>query len=148
MVGFVYFIGTPTFGWYKIGKSKTPEVRIRDLGILLPFKLEVLAVWRAENHHQMERALHEIYAPQKINGEWFEFSRKQAQEVIDKIPSETRVPQESDRFSNVAEDTKRDKKVIGVRVQKLRGDFTPEEREARRLAAIELQRAKKAQKSL
>ena len=25
-MGYVYLIGTPTFGWYKIGKSITPEV--------------------------------------------------------------------------------------------------------------------------
>ena len=41
MAGYVYLIGTPIFGWYKIGKSKTPEVRIKDLGILLPFKLHI-----------------------------------------------------------------------------------------------------------
>jgi uncharacterized membrane protein (DUF106 family) len=27
MNGYVYLIGTTTFGWYKIGKSKTPEER-------------------------------------------------------------------------------------------------------------------------
>jgi hypothetical protein len=27
MAGYVYLIGTPIFGWYKIGKSITPEVR-------------------------------------------------------------------------------------------------------------------------
>ena len=25
--GYVYLIGTPIFGWYKMGKSRTPEVR-------------------------------------------------------------------------------------------------------------------------
>ena len=31
--GYVYLIGTPVFGWYKIGKSKTPVVRVQNLGI-------------------------------------------------------------------------------------------------------------------
>ena len=42
MEGFVYLIGSPLFGWYKIGKSKTPEVRVSNLGILLPFKLKII----------------------------------------------------------------------------------------------------------
>ena len=78
MSGYVYLIGSPTFGWYKIGKSKTPEVRVKDLGILLPFKLHIIGVWAAENHHLMETALHEMYASCRINGEWFEFSKKEA----------------------------------------------------------------------
>ena len=73
-MGYVYLIGTSVFGWYKIGKSITPEVRIKDLGILLPFKISVICVWKAENHHLLEKTLHELYAKNKINGEWFEFT--------------------------------------------------------------------------
>ena len=69
--GYVYLIGTPIFGWYKIGKSRTPEVRVKDLGILLPFKVEIIGVWKAVNHHLMESTLHEMYKTNKINGEWF-----------------------------------------------------------------------------
>jgi hypothetical protein len=135
MEGYVYLIGTPVFRWYKIGKSKTPEVRVSNLGILLPFKIDVIAVWKAANHTKMEAALHEMYASNRINGEWFEFSAKEAYAVMNKIPSETRVyPVEGiehilDRFSNVVEDTRKGKEVIGVKVRKLRGDFTDEERE-------------------
>ena len=35
MAGYVYLIGNSIFGWYKIGKSISPEIRIKDLGILL-----------------------------------------------------------------------------------------------------------------
>jgi len=130
MSGYVYLIGTSTFGWYKIGKSKTPEVRVANLGILLPFKVKVYRVWRAENHHLMERTLHEMYAANRINGEWFEFDGKQIKNLIDSIPVETVVSSEAlDSFSNLHEDQKAGKKVIGLRVQKLRGNFTPEERE-------------------
>ena len=150
--GYVYLIGTPIFGWYKIGKSRTPEVRIKDLGILLPFKIEIIGVWKADNHHLMESTLHQIYHSNKINGEWFEFSRKEAYKLFSSIPEETRIYPINDkehifdRFSNIIEDKRNDKKVIGVRTQKLRGNFTPEEREAKRLAAIEQQKIKKANK--
>jgi hypothetical protein len=85
-MGYVYLIGTTVYGWYKIGKSKTPEVRVRDLGILLPFKIRVFRVWKAENHHLMEKALHEMYAKNQINGEWFQFTRVQLRALIDAIP--------------------------------------------------------------
>lgn len=55
MSGYVYLIGSPIFGWYKIGKSITPEVRIKNLGILLPFKIDIICIWKAENHHKLQR---------------------------------------------------------------------------------------------
>jgi hypothetical protein len=152
--GYVYLIGTPTFGWYKIGKSITPEIRIKDLGILLPFKLQVIGVWKAKNHHLMEKALHEMYSASRINGEWFEFTGKDAYQVFNNIPEETRIyplpniAHSFDRFSNVNQDTKKSNKVLGVRVQKLRGNFTLEEREAKKIASIEKQRVKKEKKLL
>ena len=91
MSGYVYLIGNSIFGWYKIGKSITPEIRIRDLGILLPFKIDIIGVWGAENHHKLEKALHEIYFDNKINGEWFEFTIPEAQKVFDSLPAEVRI---------------------------------------------------------
>ena len=131
MAGYVYLIGTPIFGWYKIGKSITPEVRVKDLGILLPFKIKVLGVWSAQNHHLMEQTLHEMYADHRINGEWFEFTTKAAYEVFNKIPAETRIyPVEGvehsfDRFCNITEDTKNNRAIIGVRSR--RGTQSEEE---------------------
>ena len=139
-MGYVYLIGTTTFGWYK---SKTPEVRVTNLGVLLPFKVKVYCVWAAKDHSAMERALHELYAANRINGEWFEFTIPQIKALIASIPPETVVSSEAlDSFSNLGEDTRKGKRVIGVRTQKLRGNFTPEEREAKRQAAI-LEQAKK-----
>lgn len=149
MAGYVYLIGTSTFGWYKIGKAKTPEVRVKDLGILLPFKLKVFGVWKAENHHLLEKTLHEIYNAQRINGEWFEFTGDHVTRIFESLPVESQVYTSKDTdhtlatFSNVTEDIKNAKKVIGVRTQKLRGNFTPEEREQRRLESIARQKENK-----
>lgn len=149
MAGYVYLIGSPTFGWYKIGKSITPEVRIKDLGILLPFKLHIIGVWRAENHHETELILHDIYKDCRINGEWFEFTKSGVYDVFNKLPAELRIyPAEKlshplDRFSNIEQDTKNNKRVIGVRTQRLRGEFTTEERDQRRDIAISHQRMRK-----
>lgn len=159
--GYVYLIGTPIFGWYKIGKSKTPEVRVKDLGILLPFKIKVIGVWKAENHHLLESSLHEIYSEFRINGEWFEFQKKEVYKIADSIPSCSRVypadgniKHELDSFSNVFEDTSRlnpkkeERRVIGVRCEKLRGDFTPEERMAKRKEGEERSKRRREEKEL
>ena len=147
--GYVYLIGTPVFGWYKIGKSKTPEIRVKNLGILLPFKVQVIGVWKAKNHHLMETSLHEIYDSHRINGEWFAFSKAMANDVFYSIPSDARVYPATnsilslDKFSNIEQDTRDQRRVIGVRREKLRGDFTQEERDEKRRIGIEVCREKK-----
>ena len=148
MSGYVYLIGTTVFGWYKIGKSVSPEIRVRDLGILLPFKIQVIRVWQAENHHLMEKTLHEMYSANRINGEWFQFTKKQLKSMIDKIPSET-IVHGCDSFSNIDEDIRQAEmsnysgRVIGVKIEKLRGNFTDEERKAKRAAGAERVRLKR-----
>jgi hypothetical protein len=153
--GYVYLIGNPVFGWYKIGKSISPEIRIKDLGILLPFKLQVVGIWQAANHHLLERTLHEVYKDRNINGEWFEFKKKEVYELFAKLPNTVRVfpahwrplhwddTGDNGKFSNVEYDKKDDRRVIGVRKQKLRGNFTEHEREEKRQAHIYQQQLNK-----
>jgi Meiotically up-regulated gene 113 len=144
MSGYVYLIGNPIFNWYKIGKSITPEIRIKDIGILLPFKIKVMSVWKAENHHLMESTMHGIYEKNRINGEWFEFTGDDIGRIIESIPAEARIYLDrSDKFSNIEEDTKNSKRVIGVRTQKLRGNFTTEERELLKAESMERKRKNK-----
>src|SRR6267142_4261994 len=83
MAGYVYLIGSSTFQWYKIGKSSQPAIRMTELGILLPFRIEVLAVWKLSNYHAMEHALHEKYAANRINGEWFSFTSAEVKAIVD-----------------------------------------------------------------
>jgi hypothetical protein len=154
--GYVYFIGSPLFGWYKIGKSKTPEVRVKDLGILLPFKIHIIGVWFTNNRHDAEKALHEIHKEKRINGEWFEFTKQEAWEFYESLPKTHKIYPSStvistfDNFSNVFEDTKNtskgERRVLGLKVQKLRGNFTPEERDQRRIASMYIKAGKQAEK--
>src|SRR5271157_324419 len=111
MSGYVYLLGNSRFHWYKIGKSKTPEVRVKDLGILLPFKIKIFGIWKAENHSLMETALHEQHASARINGEWFTFSDTKIQEIYTSIPFEACIywhkwssKNEFSKFSNMERD--------------------------------------------
>jgi hypothetical protein len=73
--GYVYLIGSSRFGWYKIGKSKSAVIRVANIGILLPFKIEVFGVWGTCNESILESELHKTYKEHRINGEWFSFER-------------------------------------------------------------------------
>lgn len=108
--GCVYILGSTRFGWYKIGKSRTVSVRVQNLGVLLPFKIEVFAVWATSNPSLLERLFHEKYTENAINGEWFSFSRLVLAEIVDdEPPCEARriFPGEATslaRYSNITRD--------------------------------------------
>lgn len=85
MAGHVYLIGSRKYNWYKIGKSSNAAIRIADLGILLPFRIEVIAVWKASNHHELERLLHQKYESNRINGEWFTFGQPQIEKIVSEM---------------------------------------------------------------
>ena len=76
-------IGSSRFGWYKIGRSKSPITRVNDLGILLPFKIEVFAVWKTTNAELTEALFHDTYTDKRINGEWFSFAPSEVKRVIE-----------------------------------------------------------------
>jgi len=80
--GYIYLIGSTRFGWYKIGRSRKPDIRIKDLGILLPFKVEAFAVWKTTNAELTEKLFHKKHSAQNINGEWFSFGTAQVAGII------------------------------------------------------------------
>ena len=131
MSGYVYLIGSPVFHWYKIGKSHVPAIRIKDLGILLPFKVEVVAVWKSDNYHNLERTLHEQCSACRINGEWFRFTDKQISDLLLEVGlpiSGTML-----NFSNIERDAAPDGHVPKLGFVK---DLTDAEREERKNKAI------------
>lgn len=82
MRGFVYLIGSARHRWYKIGRASNPRVRVKELGILLPFDLEVLAIWKTVNCVELETYLHRRHASQRLNGEWFDFDAQELRDLI------------------------------------------------------------------
>jgi hypothetical protein len=120
--GYVYLIGSHTYKWYKIGKTNKPVVRLQDLGILLPFKIELMAMWKSWNA-SVESHLHTLYANQRINGEWFYFTRKQLLKVISEpvwnatllFPAEFADASELTRFTNLERDCP-EGKIVRVKI--------------------------------
>jgi hypothetical protein len=126
MAGYVYLIGSHTFRWYKIGKSANPTIRARDLGILLPFRVEVVTVWKMSAYHAMERMLHEKYAANRVNGEWFSFDKKELQAIIEEM--QWAATDAAAGFSNIERDFGPNGTHFKVKFKKTARPITPEER--------------------
>jgi hypothetical protein len=82
MAGYVYLIGSRKYSWYKVGKTVNVKVRLADLRILLPFQVEVVAIWKTSGYHQLERQLHKRLASHRINGEWFSLKRSEVTAIV------------------------------------------------------------------
>lgn len=70
--GFVYLLKGR--GSYKIGCSKDPLKRSEQLAIQLPFPVELVHHFFADDHKAVEAMLHEAYKHKRLNGEWFNLS--------------------------------------------------------------------------
>lgn len=57
--------------WYKIGKTKNVDRRMKTFGEALPFKQEVIHVIRSDDYSALELELHSRFADKRMNGEWF-----------------------------------------------------------------------------
>lgn len=71
---YVYAIRNATTGNIKLGISRNPEQRLKQLQTGNDCALELVAYSRAENRFQDEAALHHAHAAAHIRGEWFDKS--------------------------------------------------------------------------
>ena len=71
---YVYAIRNTTTGNIKLGISRNPEQRLKQLQTGNDCTLELVAYSRAENRFQDEAALHHAHAAAHIRGEWFDQS--------------------------------------------------------------------------
>lgn len=67
--GYLYVLRAGDY--YKIGRSKTPTERIKQLKIQLPFPVEVVYLFPCEDMVAVEGWYHWLFADQRVNGEWF-----------------------------------------------------------------------------
>lgn len=69
---FVYFILCAETDRMKIGHAKDVARRFKGLQTGSPGELSVLAVWPALNPAALERAMHDRWAKDRRQGEWFQ----------------------------------------------------------------------------
>lgn len=68
--GYVYLLQSPSKA-YKIGRTRTPENRLKTFGVQLPFEVEYICLIATSDMYRLERQLHQRFATKRINGEWF-----------------------------------------------------------------------------
>lgn len=74
MAKYVYLISDKNSYSYKIGISKNPKTRLKQLQTGSDRELVICKQVLCENADQVEASLHHIYSMNNIKGEWFELS--------------------------------------------------------------------------
>ncbi|MBJ6119136.1 GIY-YIG nuclease family protein [Pontibacter sp. BT310] len=78
-IGYIYLIKSEL--GYKIGKTKNIRQRSNLFSVKLPFDFEFEDYKKCLNYHEVEIELHEKFANKRINGEWFELSLSDVNEI-------------------------------------------------------------------
>lgn len=68
----VYLLKSDYTGFYKIGVSKNPAKRVKQLETGSSDNIAIIHVFTTEIPHKVETALHNFYALYKINREWYD----------------------------------------------------------------------------
>lgn len=68
-MSYIYLIRSQQF--FKIGIAGNPEVRILELQIGNPIKLELIAAHEFEDAEPAEWVLHQRFSKKRVSGEWF-----------------------------------------------------------------------------
>lgn len=76
--GFVY-ICSSDIKRFKIGASKNPEQRVKDLGLGSSIKHTLLFKIKTNDMFKFEKLLHERYSSKNIHSEWFNLSTEDLQ---------------------------------------------------------------------
>lgn len=77
-MNYVYLIQSTENSYYKIGVSKSPNIRIKQLNTGNPSPTKLIEAYPSEKAYQIEKILHRMYSHLKIeNKEWFDLSIKE-----------------------------------------------------------------------
>ena len=73
-IKYIYLIQSQEDGYYKIGVSKHPNKRIKQLNTGNSSELKLIESYKTDLAHQIERALQRRFSHMRKEGEWFEMS--------------------------------------------------------------------------
>lgn len=72
--GFIYFIKALDSSMVKIGRTRNnPILRKKEIQNMSPVKLRIIGALACKDPNRTEREFHELFAPIRSHGEWFEF---------------------------------------------------------------------------
>lgn len=71
--GYVYILQSDS-GYWKIGRAKNPDDRMKTFSVKLPFMVNYEIVIPSTDYVALEKELHERFAYCRVNGEWFDLT--------------------------------------------------------------------------
>jgi len=74
---YIYLIQSLEDGYYKIGVSKHPKKRVKQLQTGNSSELKLVETYQSEHANKIEKSLHRRYSYLKKEGEWFDMSIKE-----------------------------------------------------------------------
>ncbi len=81
-VGYVYLVKAEN-GLYKIGRSKTPDVRISTITKTIgPIEIQTIHTAFYPDCYKAESELHQMFKEKRRRGEWFELTDNEVMKVI------------------------------------------------------------------
>jgi hypothetical protein len=83
MVKSVYLIQSLEEGYYKIGVSKNPKKRVKQLQTGNSSELKLIASFSSEYAHKIEKSFHSRFSYLKKEGEWFDLSLIEALSFVE-----------------------------------------------------------------
>lgn len=85
--GYVYFMKSKINNWLKIGVSKNPATRQNRIQTKLPFEIDIVKQIASSNPYKLENNLHILYEDKRMNGEWFDLTDEEIEEICEFNPS-------------------------------------------------------------
>ena len=80
--GYVYVIQDLEYSkLYKIGRTNNPGRRLKEIRATLPGQSAIVAILKTEDAATLEWQLHQRYADNRKNGEWFALDGAQVREI-------------------------------------------------------------------
>src|SRR5699024_8943136 len=83
-MGYVYFLKHKGLSPIKIGMTNSNDVntRVSDYNTASPYGIELIGFIQTRTASQLESKLHGLLKNQRLNGEWFDIDKVQANELI------------------------------------------------------------------
>ena len=75
-MGYIYLIKCETDSQYKIGVSKSPQRRLKQIQTGNPSKVSLITTYQSEIAYKIEKVLQRRFSHLKKEGEWFDLSIK------------------------------------------------------------------------
>jgi hypothetical protein len=79
---FIYLIKSLSDSHYKIGVSKNPNRRLKQLQTGNSSEIKLICEYQTMNAYKIEKVLHRRYTHFNIDGEWFDLSIKEEADFL------------------------------------------------------------------